>query len=60
MGEEAAVSQRSMDVVGEVHEVPRGCGGELRRSARTSGSVLDIYRGRRVVVHGIKPSALNR
>ena len=50
--EEVAVSQHFVDVDGEVHEVPRGCEGGLRRSARVPRSVLDIYKGRRVVVHG--------
>ena len=51
--EEVAVSQHFVDVDGEVHEVPRGCEGGLRRSARVPSSVLDIYRGRKVVVHGV-------
>ena len=52
--EGVAVSQHFVvDVDGEVHEVPRGCEGGLRRSARVPSSVLDIYRGHKVVVHGV-------
>ena len=50
--EEVAVSQHFVDVDGEVHEVPRGDESVLRRLARVPRSVLDIYKGRRVVVHG--------
>ena len=53
MEEGVAVSQHFVDMDGEVHEVPRGCEGGLRRSARVPSSVLDIYRGRKVVVHGV-------
>ena len=52
--EGVAVSQHFVvDVDGEVHEVPRGCEGGLRRSARVPSSVLNIYRGHKVVVHGV-------